>query len=222
MVGQRGVLGDPIPGVPDRPRPELRDHRLVSRPRGAGVLPQALHLAQRVGVGAAGQHGGRPGAELRRVVQHKGGHISPVGEDWRREVRRCELVVARLAARHVRWGRSSGTVSGAEGEQARGNGLADLDALLLAGSVRDRGELIGELLIERHLPLGVERHQGVMAGRGCRGVWPCLAWSGYREEVGRGVPGDGDDGVVDRRVQDGEAACRVHGGRLSAGRLDNA
>ena len=60
-----------------------------------------------------------------------------------------------------------------------------------------------------------------MAGRGGCCVGPRAAWSSYRVEIGRGVPGDGDDGVVDRRVQDGVAARRVNGGRLSAGRLDD-
>ena len=97
--------------------------------------------------------------------------------------------------------------------------MADLDSLLFAGSSGDCGELTGEQVIERRLHLGVERYQGVMAGHGCCCVGPGAARSGYRESIWRGVPGDGDDGVVDRRVQDGEAASRVNGGRLSAGRL---
>src|SRR5258707_4737070 len=56
------------------------------------------------------------------------------------------------------------SVSGADAQQVRGDGLADLDSLLLARSVRDRGELTCELLIECCLPLGVERHQDVMTG----------------------------------------------------------
>ena len=221
VARQGGVLGDLIPGVPDRPCPELADHGLLRRPRRAGVLTQALDLVDGLRIRLAGQCGGRSRAELRRVVQHKGGHVPPVGENGCRELRRRELVIARLVARHEGWRRGGGTVSGAHGEQARGDSLADLASLLLAGSIRDRGELTGELLIERRLPLGVERHQGVMAGRGCCGIGPGAAGSGYREEVGRGIPGDGDDGVVDRRVQDGEAARRVNGGRLSTGRLDD-
>ena len=205
MVRQRGVLGDLIPGVPDRPRPELCDHGLVRRPRRAGVLTQALHLVQGLRVSLAGQRRRRLRAELRRVVQHKGGHVTPVGENGCRELRRCGLVVAWLVARHKGLGRGGGTVIGADGDQARGDGLADLDSLLFARSVGDRGELAGELLIERCLPLGVERHQGVMTGRGCCCVGPRAARSVYREDIGRGVPGDGDDGVVDRRVQDGDS-----------------
>ena len=166
-------------------------------------MTQALHLVDGLGVRLAGQRRRRPGAELRCIVQHKGGHVPPGGENGCHEIRRRELVVAWLVARHEGGRRGSGPVSGAHGEQARGNGLADLDALLFACSVRDRGELIGELLIERRLPLGVERHQGVMAGLGCGGVGSGSAGSGDREEVGRGVLGDRDDGIVDRRVQDG-------------------
>jgi len=221
VVRQRGVLSDLIPGVPDRSRPELSDHGLVRRPRRAGVLTQALHLVQGLRVSLAGQCGGRPRAELRRVVQHKGGHVTPVGENGCREQRRRGPVIAWLVARHERLGRGGGTVIGADGDQARGDGLADLDSLLFARSVRDRGELTGKLLIERCLPLGVERRQGVMAGHGGGCVGPRAARSVYREDIGRVVPGDGDDGVVDRRVQDGIAARRVNGGRLSAGRFDD-
>ena len=60
-----------------------------------------------------------------------------------------------------------------------------------------------------------------MAGLGCCGVGPRAAGSTHREEIGRSIPGDRDDGVVDRRVQDSVAARRVYGGRLSAGRLDD-
>jgi len=58
MVRQRCLLGDLIPGVPDRPRPELRDHSLVSRPRRAGLLTQALHLVDGLRVSLIGQRGG--------------------------------------------------------------------------------------------------------------------------------------------------------------------
>ena len=221
VVSEGSVLGDLIPGVPDRPPPELRDHGLVRRPRRAGVLTQALQLVQGLRVRLAGHCGRWPGAELRRVVQHKGGHVPPVGENGWRELRRRELVVARLVARHEGLGRDGGTVSGAQGDQARGDGLADLDSLLFVRSIGDRGELTGELLIERRFPLGVERHQCVMAGLGGGCIGPGSAGSVHREKIRRRVPGDGDDGVIDRRVQDGEAARRVNGGRLDAGRLDD-
>ncbi|TMD65480.1 MAG: hypothetical protein E6I91_09955 [Chloroflexi bacterium] len=61
-----------------------------------------------------------------------------------------------------------------------------------------------------------------MAGLGCCCIGPRAARSVHREEIGRGVPGDGDDGIIYGRVQDSEAARRVNGGRLSAGRLDDA
>src|SRR5439155_158139 len=77
------------------------------------------------------------------------------------------------------------------------------------------------LVIERRLPFGVERYQGIMPGLGGDCVGSGSAGSGYREEIGRGIPGDGDDGVVDRRVQDGEAARRLNSGRLSARCLDD-
>ncbi len=219
VVRQRGVLGDLIPGIPDRPTPELCDHGLVRRPRRAGVLTQALHLVQGLRVSLAVQRGRRSGAELRRVVQHKGGHITPGGEHRSGEPGRRELIVARLGARHKGRRRGIGTISGADGEQARGGGLADLDALLFARSVGDGGEFTGKLLIERRLPFGVEFHQNVMACLGSGGVGPGSAGSVHRVKIRRRVPGDGDDGVVDRRMHDGEAARRVNGGRLSAGRL---
>ena len=221
MVCQRSVLGDFIPGVPDRPPPELCDHGLVRRPRRAGVLSQALHLVQGLHVSLASQRRIRNRAELSHVVQHKGGHVTPVGENGCRELRRRGQVIAWLVARHKGLGCGGGTVIGAHGDQTRGDRLSDLDALLFARSVGDRSELAGELLIERCLPLGVEGHQGVMAGRGCCCIGPRAARSVYREDIGRGVPGDGDDGVIDCRVQDGIAARRVNGGRLSAGRFDD-
>ncbi|TMD65481.1 MAG: hypothetical protein E6I91_09960 [Chloroflexi bacterium] len=143
VVRQRGVLGDLIPRVPDRPGPELGDHRLVGRPRCAGVLTQALYFVQGLRVSLAGQRWGRRREELRAVIQHKGGHITPVREERCRELRRRELVVARLVARHKGRRRGSGTVISAHGDQARGHGLADLDTLLFARFVRDRGQLTG-------------------------------------------------------------------------------
>ena len=116
VVRQRGILGDLIPEVPGRPRPELCDHCLFSRPRCAGVLTQALHLVESLCSCLAGHRRRRPGAELRRVVQHKGGHATPVGENGCHELRRRELVVARLVARHKGWRRGSGTVNGADGD----------------------------------------------------------------------------------------------------------
>jgi hypothetical protein len=101
------------------------------------------------------------------------------------------------------------------------HGLADLDALLFTCSNGDRRKLTAEQLIERCLPCGIEHHQGIMTCLGCGSVGPRTAWSGYREEIGRGVFGDRDDGVVDCCVQDGVAARRVNGGWLSAGRLDD-
>ena len=68
VVRQRGVLSDLIPRVPDRPRPELADHRLFGRARRAGVLTQALHLVQGLRIRLAGHRGGRPGAELRPII----------------------------------------------------------------------------------------------------------------------------------------------------------
>ncbi len=221
VVRQRGVLSDLIPGVPDRPRPELCDHRLVRRPRRTGVLTQALHLVQRLRISLAGQRRRWIRAELRRVVQHKGGHVTPVGENGCRELRRRGPVIALLVARQEGLGRGGGTVIGADGYQARGDGLADLDSLLFARSVGDRGELTGELLIKHRRPLGIERRQGVMTGRGCCCVGPRAARSVYREEIGRGVPSDRDNGVIDRRVQDGIAARWVNGGWLGAWRLDD-
>src|SRR5205085_11918632 len=103
-----------------------------------------LNLVEGWRIGLAGHRRRWPGAELCRVVQYKGGHVRPVGENGCRELWRCELVVARLVARHKGLGRGGGTVIGADGDQARGNGLADLDALLFARSVGDHGELTAE------------------------------------------------------------------------------
>ena len=100
VVRQRGLLGDLIPGVPDRRPPELPDHGLVRSPRRAGFLTQALHLVQSLRVSLAGQRGRWTGAELRRVVQHKGSYVTPVGENRCSELRRRETVVARLVSRN--------------------------------------------------------------------------------------------------------------------------
>ncbi|MFL5704561.1 MAG: hypothetical protein ACJ8AG_17235, partial [Ktedonobacteraceae bacterium] len=94
-------------------------------------MTQALHLVQGLRVSLAVQRGRWSRAELRRVVQYKGSHVTPGGENGCREVRRRGLVVARLAAWHKGRQRGSGTVIGADGDQACGDGVADLDSLLL-------------------------------------------------------------------------------------------
>src|SRR5205085_12295504 len=64
VVGQRGVLSDLIPGVPDRPSPKLSYHGLFRRAHRAGVLTQALDLVEGLRVRLAGQRVGWPRAEL--------------------------------------------------------------------------------------------------------------------------------------------------------------
>jgi hypothetical protein len=51
-----------------------------------------------------------------------------------------------------------------------GSQVADRDTPLLAGSVRDSGELTGQLLIERSLPCRVEGRHRAVAGFGRGGV----------------------------------------------------
>src|SRR5581483_10416347 len=109
--------------------------------------------------------------------------VSPGGEHGGRELRWGELVVARLFARHEGGWRSGGPVISTHGEQARGYGLADLDALLFARSIGDCGELTGKLLVEHCLPRRIERHKGIMTGLSCRGIGSCAAGSGGREEI---------------------------------------
>ena len=98
--------------------------------------------------------------------------------------------------------------------------MADRDTLLLAGSVRDVGELAGQLLIESSCQRGVEGRQRVVAGFGRRGVWPRARGRVEGEEVRRVAMRDGDDGVVHRGVHNREAARRMDGLWLSFGTDD--
>jgi hypothetical protein len=109
---------------------------------------------------------------------------------------------------------------GTECKQLRGDRMTNLDALLLAGSVWDLGKLVGKQLIKLGLHLGVECQQRVVAGSSSS-IGPRAPRSPERDAIGRGIPGDRDNGVVDSRMEDGETARWMYGGRLNAGRLDD-
>ena len=72
VVGERGVLGKPVPGNPGGWCPELRGDGLVGRPAGTGLLPQALYFVDGLDIGVTGESGRRRRPELSGVCSTKG------------------------------------------------------------------------------------------------------------------------------------------------------
>src|SRR4029077_3470331 len=110
-----------VPRVPDGPGPELGGHRLVSRPRGAGVLAEALDLVERVRVSRAGQRRLRLRPKLLRVVEDEGFDVRPAGEDRRSEAWRNRPEVAGLVSGNEWLRDGGGAVTRAVGHQFRGH-----------------------------------------------------------------------------------------------------
>src|SRR5260370_28397122 len=67
---------------------------------------------------------------------------------------------------------------------------------------------------ERFLHPGIERHEGGMARLGWRRLGQRTTRSIERHEKRRGVLGNGDDGDVHRRIEQGKATSWVSGGWL--------
>ena len=83
VVGESRLFRDLVPGGPDGARPELRDDRLIGCTAGAGVLTQALHFVESLGVGRTGECRRCRGPELIGLVEHEGRHQGPLSEDRR-------------------------------------------------------------------------------------------------------------------------------------------
>ena len=83
------------------PAQNFADHGLVSRPRRAGILPQALHLVQGLRVYAwLVNAGGGPGRNCAALFSTKGVTLPQLVKTGAANFGGVRLVVARLVARH--------------------------------------------------------------------------------------------------------------------------
>ena len=78
MVCHGVVLGNLIPGVPDRSRPELGDYGLISGPRLTVFLAQTLHLVDGLAYAWLVNAGGGPGRNCAALLSTKGVTLAQV------------------------------------------------------------------------------------------------------------------------------------------------
>ena len=115
-----------------------------------------------------------------------------------------------------------GAVVGALREDARRGVLADADSLVAAHPAGDQRERPGVLVVELRSQRGIERDQTAVRGSVDRRGHGGVAGRALGREVGAPAAIDRDRGVVDRGVDDGEAAGRVDGRRLRPRRTQDA
>src|SRR4029077_2217847 len=125
---------------------------------------------------------------------------------------------SRLVSRNKNRRSDVRSVGAAERQNLGGNGLSDGDAIRLVLPFRNPRQVLLEFRVERGLKSWVERDEDVM-GRLVCGSRLRSQPRDVRETDHVRTIGSVDvvDRVKDGRMQDGEVASRMNGGRLGAG-----
>ena len=180
--------------------PEPRHGGLLRAPHAAVDTPQVLHLVEVSRVFPAAQGRGSVRSELRRVVQGQRQHVRHPCSKRRR---RC----GRLIDSRAGWSLDVGhhaiePVVGSEQEHPDPDFFTDHDAIGLRLRVRYPIQ-IGEVeIIQSGLLIGETSHEHAVRGGGDRGLHRRVRRYGWCDRIRPIAALDGDDHVVDRRVDD--------------------